>query len=376
MGSRSGRGFATAGVLVVCALLACKKVKIEAKATGYKAGSNTVVVVHVKSAQNTRVSCGSGGLSCAGVDTNYAGEADLEVDLEGENSDKSEKVVQLEAGGGSTRARVSLDLSASGLPPKIDVNTAGTIACVGRKCSGTLAFGPTGRLVLEVESGTSVELGSETFTVKDGKLDTPVKLATQPPLEQLPLSTLCAKEPKSLGSTTLTLTFPDQVKVSVPVELDSERVTKSLKEALEAAEKGPVAFPWEAAGKSRAPKQRRAAFYVATTGCAFSGPSDATLAELSVVALSKLETREDTCAYQLTEKSSGSSRGTSSGKLTLYDENVTAYDRVTGAKLGSRLFKATKQCREDMDLTGTSIPDQSSFVSDDAVARWAGSLAK
>jgi hypothetical protein len=363
------------GVLVFCALLACKKVGIEAKATGYKAGSNTVVVVHVKSSKNTRVSCGSGGLSCSAVDTNYAGEADLEVDLEGENSGQTQKVVALEAGGGSTKATLMLDLGASGLPPKVDVNSAGTIACVARKCSGTLTFAPAGRLELEVETGTSVELGSETFTVKDGKLDTTVHVATQPPLAELPVESLCAKETKPLGSTTLTLTFPDKVKVSTSIELDTDQVLKPVKEALAAIDKGPVLFPWES-GKASAPKKRGVAVYMSRVLCSTSGPTDATLADVSVVAVSTGQTREDTCAYQLTEQGSGTSRGTATGKLTIYDENATAYNRGSGAKLGTRLFKATKHCRADMDLTSTTIPDQGNFVSAPAVAKWAGSLAR
>jgi len=372
---RGGRGVVATGVLVFCALLACKKASIEAKATGYKEGSNTVVIVHVKSSKNTRVSCGASGLECSAVDTNYAGEADLEVDLEGANAGKTQKLVALEAGAGKGKATLMLDLGASGLPPKLDVNSAGTIACVGRKCSGTLSFAPAGRLELEVETGTSVELGSETFTVKDGKLDTPVHVATQPPLAELPVASLCATETKPLGSTTLTLTFPDKVKVSATVDLDTDRVLKPVIEALRAIEKGGVLFPWET-GKANAPKKRGVAVYLSRVLCGTSGPSDATLADVSVVAVSTGQTREDTCAYQLTEQGSGTSRGTSTGKLTLYDENATAFNRGTGARLGTRLFKATKHCRSDMDLTSTTIPDQGSFVDRAAVAKWAGSLAR
>ncbi len=202
-------------------------------------------------------------------------------------------------------------------------------------------------------------------------------IATQPPLKELPLATLCAKEPQSLGSTTLALTFPDKVKVTGTVELNSERVANPLKTALEAAESGPILFPWESAGHAAVPAARRAALYLAAAACASAGPSSATLADVAVVAISKSQTREDTCAYQLTEKSSGSSRGTSTGKLTLYDETATAYNRITGAKLGTRLFKAAKYCRSDIDLSGTTtIPDQTAFVTASTVAQWARSLAK
>lgn len=377
MASRVAPGLVGGCVLVVCALLACKKMSVEAKATGYKPGSNTVVIVHVKSGKNTRVTCASGGLECEAADTNYAGETDMEVDLEGANASKKDKVVIFEVSAGSHVATAKVDLAASGLPPKVDVNDTGAIACVARKCEGTLTVAPAGRLELDVESGTVAEVGSESFTSQGGKIDSPVTIATTPPLKELPLSTLCAKEPRPLGSTTLTLTFPDKVKVSGTIELSSERVAKPLKSALEAIDKGPVLFQWESAGHATIPAARRTALYVATVACSAAGPSNATLADVAVVVVSASETRHDTCTYHLTEKSSGSSRGTSTGNLTLYDENATAYNRVTGAKLGSRLFKAAKLCSSDIDLSGTTaIPEQYAFVDAPAVAAWARSLAR
>ncbi|HMR05595.1 MAG TPA: hypothetical protein PKA88_07445 [Polyangiaceae bacterium] len=371
-------GHGGAVLLVVAALLGCKKLDIDAKVTGYKPESNTVVIVHVKTAKNTRVSCASSGLSCAGADTNFAGELDLEVDLEGDNSEKTSKVVELEVRAGSRTARKSIDLAAAGLPPKLDVEDDGTIACVGRKCSGTLTYAPAGRLELEVESGTTATLGSETFKAEDGDIDSPVTIATTPPLKELPLSTLCAKEAQSLGATTLTLTFPDAVKVSTEIKLDSEGVAGALKTALEGVDKAPVLFPWEAGAKPDIPKKRRAALYLGTAICAAAGPTDATLSDVMVVALATTQTREDTCTYQLSEKTSGAARGTSTGKLTLHDAVASAYNRLTGAKLATRTFQATKACREDLDLSSVTevIPDQSVFVSETTIAAWAGTVAK
>jgi hypothetical protein len=363
-------------LVALTALLACK-LGLKAEVTGYKPDANTVVIVHVKTAKRALVSCSGRGLQCDSRTADYNGEVDLEIDLEGQNSSVVEKVVHLESKSGPRRGTHTLDVK-KGLPSKVGVDPYGRVECVGRNCKGNLVLAPAARLTIDTEPGTVAELGSERFTADaSGKIDTVVALATNPPLKDLPLSVLCASDAKSLGSTTLTLTFPDGAKLSANVALDTQRVFRPLQEAFKGLATGKVLFGWETARAPDVPKQRRAALFMGLISCTPGGPSDATLADLVVVARAELETREDTCVYHLTDKKTGSSEGTASGKLTLNDANATAYNRLTGATLGSRTFNAPKQCDDSLILGGSKhISPQSSYFSDASVAAWAATLSK
>lgn len=83
--------------------------------------------------------------------------------------------------------------------------------------------------------------------------------------------------------------------------------------------------------------------------------------------------RVDKCEYELSE--SGQSRGSASGKLTMNDAAATAYDRLTGKKLGERVFAAAKACDAHFKIQENgSIPDQSTYASSEAIAKWGATL--
>ena len=73
---------------------------------------------------------------------------------------------------------------------------------------------------------------------------------------------------------------------------------------------------------------------------------------------------------------SGASRGSSSGRITLYDETAIAYDRVTGKKLAERVFQAPKICDQSIKLTSATTPisDQQMHPLRATVATWAATV--
>lgn len=372
MRKASGWEVGGGGVALLLALLACTSIKVEAAVTGFKPDSPTVVLLHVKTAKNSRVSCTGLGLSCESQSVNYAGETDLEIDLGGENADK-EKVVHLEVKAGPRTGKLTVDLAKAGLPSKVAVDSAGNVQCVGKRCRGSLQFFP-GKLSLETDAGVVAELGSDKLTADEsGKIDGAVTVATTPPLKNLPLAKLCAKEAESLGSTTLTLSWSDGSKVSADIALSSDRFIDPLRTAMRIVDTVPLKFSWESDGFA-VPKKRRAALYVSYTTCAAAGPADATLADVGIVVTGETEDREDTCRYQLIDKKTNVATGTADGKLTMHDVKAAAYDRLTGKVLGTRKFTAPKVCAEEFHYVSGSIQDQSSWVEDATIAKWANTL--
>ena len=91
----------------------------------------------------------------------------------------------------------------------------------------------------------------------------------------------------------------------------------------------------------------------------------------SVIAVGDSKTRTGECTYR-------SATTTATGKMTMYDLHATAYDRVTGRKLGDRLFPAPKDCLDSFSAkVGTTIaPGSTSYVDKEAVAKWAATFAR
>jgi hypothetical protein len=232
-------------------------------------------------------------------------------------------------------------------------------------------------------AGTLVEIGNDKLTVPaSGSIEAPLNVALTPPLAKQPIDKVCigvvnGSTPDAvLGSTTLTLTFPDKVKLSTKVDLTSVLAQRGLAAALKDAAKGAVVFPWEKAG---APvKGKKAAIYVENDQCYDAGQPGATIGDLDVVALAEDQTRVGECAYDLTGEKDNKGHGTASGKITMYDSHASAYDRVTGKKLGTKLFLAPKDCTKDIRLGSvtSTIADQTSYANEDQIAVWALTFAK
>ena len=368
-------------VAVLLALPGCSKGKLEAKVKGYAPGSKTTVVIHVKGDKGATVDCATGGLACQSVDLGAAGEGDVEID-EANVPPGGSKVVFLHEKIGRREATTSIDLgNASGLPAAVDVNELGTITCVSRTCNGLFGIAPSGSLSLTAAAGTKVDVGSEHFTVPaGGQLTTSTNVTTTPAMKDVPLAKLCTGTTGTavpLGSTKMTLTFADGASASTDVAMTTHMANMSLGPVLsDAVKKGPVAFPWEKPG-TPPNRSKHTAIYVTVSGCeGAGGAADAKLGDVTVIAVSDTKPRTDTCTYALNEKTSGKSRGTSTGKITLNDEEATAFDRFTGKKLGTKLFAAPKTCDPDLklDSAADTIKEQTSYASTTAIAAWAATL--
>lgn len=354
----------------------CGKMKLSAKATGYKSGSATTMLVHLVGEKGARVTCSSVSIVCPPTEIPYSGETDMEVDLSATTSEKGSRVLFLKAQRGRREASVMLDLETA-LPPTVSFASSGGFSCIGRKCDGSVLVADA-RVKGHFPPATTVQVGSAKVVANAaGDLDAPVNLGLRTQPKDILLSKLCSSTASSFGATDLTITFPDGAKAASPVDLTTDRVWSELAPRFAAG--GPALFPWEKPGATSASK-RRAAIVYAPSRCVAGGAADATLGDVGVFVVSTpaARTRSDTCVYQLNLKATGASRGVATAKLTLHDEEATAYERVTGRKLGTRPFQAAHYCTSNVSLSSASesIPDQDAYVDDKAVAAWAATLAR
>src|SRR5690606_34474370 len=217
------------------------------------------VIVHVVSEKGAELKCSSD--ACATTKVPDTGEVDLEVKLPSGSS----KSVFLSGKKGLKKKQIYVDLSA-GTPPTLTVK-AGDIKCVPDGCTGTLTIAPSPEVLIEAAAGTLVEIEGEKVKVPEGGSATlafPSPLS--PPLEKQPLTKVCAgyvsstKPSPILGSTTLSLTFPDGRKSTAKIDIDAHLVEKGLSKGLAEIENGPIVFPWEKAGTPA--RGKRAGVYV------------------------------------------------------------------------------------------------------------------
>ena len=254
---------------VAMGALGCSKSKLEATVKGYKPGSSSIVLVHVKGDKGATVDCTPAGLDYARTDLGAAGEADVEIDLL--LAGDKPKVVVLHSQIGRRQATATVDFAGSRLGVRFDF-AGGSITCISPTCSGMVSLAPTASLSFTAAPGTTVDIGNEHFkTDAAGELHTPLALTTTPPLKDLQASKLCNHTASPVGKTKLTLTFADGSKGTSNLALTTEMVTSGLGPTLWAIKKGPVLFPWEKAGAT--PRAKRAAFALDLNGCtAFGGP--------------------------------------------------------------------------------------------------------
>lgn len=361
---------------VTLGALGCSKAKLEATLKGYKPGSPNVVLVHVKGDKGASVECTEGGLPCPRVDLGALGEIDMEIDLTSAGDKPKVAFLLSRLGRREAKATVNLD-AGSGLAARVEVSSGGVVTCISRTCTGLLSLAPTASISLTVPPGTTAQIGTQQFKADaKGEIRTPLTLTTTPPLKDLPASKLCTHDAASpVGRAKLTLTFADGATASADAALTTDMVSSGLGATLSAIKRGPVPFPWEKAGAAARPK--RAAFSVDQSGCnAFGGPADATLADVAVLVVTEPKgERTDKCTYAITDPS-GASSGSSSGRITLYDETAIAYDRVTGKKLAERVFQAPKICDQSIKLTSATTPisDQQMHPLRATVATWAATV--
>lgn len=361
--------------LLLVALSGCnRKLPLEAKVVGYKPGSSTILLVEVKSNSGARVECMDGGLRCEKKDVGAPGAVNLEIDMK--YAGAAPMQVMLHAAHGPRENTLTLPLDASsGMPAKLDVAPDGKITCTFANCTGTLVLAPTAHLTLTTTAGTVAELGTSKATASaGGTIDADFVAPPVAALRSLSLRVLCATPAKSLGALPLTLTFPDQVKLTTSVALDAEVARRGFAAALEQVAKGPVVLPWEKPAET-IPAARRGILLLTPAGaCSAGGAEDATLSTLAVVVLGTRSERKDACTYKLTD-AKAKDKGQADSPLTLHDIDAKAYDRRSGKLLGTRKFLAPKNCTDEFATrSGERMISQASRVDEATVTAWAASL--
>jgi hypothetical protein len=342
-------------------------VKVDATVTGPAAGSTDKVRVKVVGTGSSELTCSDG--ACEPTKIPYSGETTIDVKV----PPGPAKVVTITVKKGIRRGSATIDLAAGGTGSTLKVEK-GVITCIPTGCRGRIDIAPASKISLEAPAGSTIEVGGEKLTVPaSGSLVSPLKLAISPSIEKQPLDKICTGSATSsnvLTSTTLTLTLPGKSPMTAKADLDMALAQQGLSLALVEVKKGAVVFPWEKPGE--AAKGKRAAVYADGARCYDAGTTGATVADLDVIAVGDVETREDQCVYTLTKG------GTVTGALTLYDRKATVYDRVTGRTLATKLFNAPKKCTKEITVRGNSTltSRQTSFVDNDVIAKWAATFAK
>jgi len=360
------------GPLLLVAALALStvgcSVKIDATVTGPAAGSTDKVRVKVVATGSADLTCSDG--ACEPTRLPYNGETTIEVKV----PPGPAKVVTITIKKGIRRGSATIDLAAGATGSTLKVEK-GAITCLPTGCRGRIDIAPASKISLEAPAGTTIEVEGEKLTVPaSGALVSPLKLAISPSIEKQPLDKICAgRAPSStiFTSTTLTLTMPGKPPMTAKADLDLALAQQGLSLALLEVKKGAVVFPWEKPGE--AAKGRRAAVYTDGAHCYNAGTTGATVADLEVIVVSDVDIREDQCVYIL--RNGG---GTVTGALTLYDRKASAYDRVTGRTLATKLFNAPKRCVSEITVKGgsTLTSRQTSFVGNDVIVTWAATFAK
>lgn len=349
--------------LVASSTMGCK-LKLEANVTGPTPGSSDKVRVHV-SADGAEVSCSND--ACTPQKVYYSSDIDVKIPT------TEPKTVTLTAKKGLRRGTVTLDLGAGGAGSKLEY-AKGQITCLPVGCKGRLDIAPSAKISLDAPAGTTVDIGGEKLTVPaSGTLNAALKLAISPPIDKQPLDKVCTGSNAAstvFTSTTITLTMPGKPPMTAKADIDAALVEQGLSLALADVKKGAVVFPWEKPGQAATGK--RAAVYTDGAYCYDAGTPGATVADLDIVAVGNVETRDEKCTYILT------SGGTAEGPMVLYDIRATAYDRITGRSLSTKLFNAPKTCTESISVrAGSSTTSrQSSSVDKDVIGKWAATFAK
>jgi len=353
-------------LLVLVSLAGCKRtLKLEAKVTGFKPGTETLMM-HVVSEKGASLQCDPPGYGCKRTDVGASKEVDIELETQ---SGQNEKKIYLKGQIGPATNTIIVDPAAS-MPPTVKVSLNKYVECIAKDCSGTITVVPAGHISLRAPAGTAVEIGTSKLTVgANGGLE--ANFDTVPALKDQPLSKLLnTKDPATFGSSAPTLTLPDKAKTSSKFDLTTEGAQNAIEALLKTSANGPVLFPWEKtppAGKGRAVAMFCSSF------CTIGGDTSAPLADLRVVALGvEKGTRKSTCSY--TNKVTGKP---ATANLTSHDETVTAYDRATGKKLGVRAFAGSNTCSWEVTAkSGASLSDQDAYLDGSAVTAWAAALAR
>jgi hypothetical protein len=274
--------------------------------------------------------------------------------------------------------QTSLDLSldaAGGLPPKLELAGSGNYSITEPKAYGNIKLLPTPNATLMAAANTTLEVGTSKLTADaNGYVSDPITLALSPGVNELSLLSICSETPSPIGSTNVTITFPNGVKATGAMALTTEAIARSLYDVFKNLKQATL-FAWEKPGAAAPKKSRRAVLYPTPSTCYVRGPTTAKLSDVQLVVVTESgPARTGTCEYTLVEKESQETTGSASGKLTYHDKLATAYDRFTGKEVAKQLIKAEKKCDPKFSDVGSTIPGQDSYADDKAVIAWAGTL--
>jgi hypothetical protein len=366
MSRRTSRGAFVLVAAFAVSTAGCK-LKLEATVTGPAAGATDKVRVHVTGTEGSELNCS--GDACEPTKIPYFGSFDIDVKVPATEP----KIVTLTNKKGLRRGSTTIDLGAGAAGSTLRVEK-GVITCLPTGCKGRIDIAPASKIALEAPAGTTVDVGGEKLTVPaSGSLASPLALVLSPPIDKQPLEKVCTGSNASstvLTSTTVTVTLPGKSPMTATAALDFALAEQGLSLALVEVKKGAVVFPWEKPGE--AAKGKRAAVYADGAYCYDAGTPGATVADLDIVAVGTVETRDDKCTYVLTNG------GRAEGALALYDVRATAYDRITGRTLATKLFNAPKNCTESISVRqgASSTSRQTAFVDKDLIGKWAATFAK
>jgi hypothetical protein len=351
--------------------------EIDAKIVGRKPDAKDVAVIHVTTDKDSELTYDG---KTAKVPT--SGAIDIEVP-----ANAREVWIHGEHGMKSGRTRVDM---VKDMPPELTIEPGyATIGCAPRLCDGKFSIAPVPRVKLSLPAGSIAEIGKDRIEIPaSGSIEAPLVSALSPPIEQQPLATICYGNPLGsppspvLASLDLSITFPDKVKTTTAkVPLDAQLAMRGFSGVLRSVTKGPVAFPWETAGAP--PATKRAAVHVFADRCWYSAAvgaaRDAVVADIAVITTAELVPRFDECRYVKMGRDGKPTRETASSPVTLQDKQATAYDRKTGEKLGTKLFEARKECREEFLVRArnpSELDKQSAAASDEPIADWAATFVK
>lgn len=272
--------------------LGCK-LKLEASLKAFEAGSGHAIV-HVVTEPGAEIGCDQ-PMCSSGVPPSG------EVDLKFSPPVGGKTTVVVKGKKGFKKGEVVVDVSGKDLPPRLKVDDRGSIHCLPRYCSGTIALAPSASISVSTDPGAVFQIGSDTFTAgPDGKISAPLSLALRPPLEQQPLAKICVSHTRYgakniITTIPVTMTIPSKGASSVKADLDIDVVEKNLAKFFAGVTTGPVLFPWEKPGTPA--KGRRAAAFVYEDDCYDAGSPDATVADLDVVAIAENSKRVGQCTY-------------------------------------------------------------------------------
>lgn len=238
--------------------------------------------------------------------------------------------------------------------------TGDSVSCGSRRCRGKLDSSSS-RLELEVDPGTVVEIDGQTLPSGGPKLTTTLDFSKR--ARSAPTSILGDGRSKYKFEVPITITFADKTKLEGKLPRDG-RALGFVNTQLGTIAKGPVRFAGETAG----PSANRSLVVYSILGSKVLGTA-ATIGDLDLVSSEKTTIRSLSC---------GSYRSRKTGNVVgmsrlLHDEEVSVYERRTGALVATKRFVSRTPACPDVVRPGASIDG---YVDSSAVEAWLATFLK